>query len=427
LSVAARLRAIHGPRRTVRLKLTLLYGALFLVSGGVLLTVTNLVVRGTTTTEVVNAHVPFTVVGPNGAPPPTRLAPASLRNNRAAIAAFKRAQTRLNFVQVQADQVRSKLSRVVRFARRQPSHELHQLLITSLVALAVMAVVSIALGWLVAGRVLRPLRTITTAARDISATSLHQRLALDGPNDELHELGSTFDALLGRLEASFEAQRQFVANASHELRTPLARQRTVAEVALGDPDATVASLRESHERVLAAGEQQERLIEALLTLARSERGLADRESFDLAAVAASVLATRSLELSDRGLALETELEPAPTLGEPHLAERLVANLVDNAIRHNLASQGSLRVTTGATTDGTGATISVTNTGPVIPDSEIARLIQPFQRLDGDRVAEREGVGLGLSIADAIARAHDGTLVVVARPGGGLAVEASFPG
>jgi signal transduction histidine kinase len=423
--VAARLRAMHGPRRTVRLKLTLLYGALFLASGGVLLTITNLVVRGTTTTQVIDARVPFTVVGPNGPRVVGQLAPAFLRNNPPAIAVLKRAQKRIHTIQVQADQVRSKLSRVVGIARSQPSHEVHQLLITSLIALAVMAVVSIALGWLVAGRVLRPLRTITTAARDISATSLHQRLALDGPDDELHELGSTFDALLGRLEASFQAQRQFVANASHELRTPLARQRTIAEVALGDPDATVASLRQSHERVLAAGEQQERLIEALLTLARSERGLAHRESFDLAAVAESVLAARSPELLDRGLALETELEPAPTLGEPHLAERLVANLVDNAIRHNLAA-GSVRVATRAGRGGAGATISVTNTGPVVPDSEVARLIQPFQRLDGDRVAEREGVGLGLSIADAIARAHGGALVVQPRPDGGLTVQVSFP-
>jgi signal transduction histidine kinase len=426
---------MHGPRRTVRLKLTLLYGALFLVSGGVLLTITNLVVRGTTTTEIVNGPGPFAFVGQNhaasgslkaGAVPASVRAPPFLRNNKVAIAAFKRAQTRIHVVQAQAEQVRSKLSRVVTIARGQPSHEVHQLLITSLIALAVMAVVSIGLGWLVAGRVLRPLRTIATAARDISATSLDQRLALDGPDDELHELGSTFDALLGRLEASFEAQRQFVANASHELRTPLARQRTIAEVALGDPDATVASLRQSHERVLAAGEQQERLIEALLTLARSERGLAHREPFDLAVVAESVLAARSPELSDRGLALETELGPAPTLGEPHLAERLVANLVDNAIRHNLASQGSLRVTTVTIADGTGATISVTNTGPVVSDSEVARLIQPFQRLDGDRVAQREGVGLGLSIADAIARAHGGALVVVARPEGGLTVNVSLP-
>ncbi|HWC85605.1 MAG TPA: ATP-binding protein [Solirubrobacteraceae bacterium] len=412
---------MRGPRRTVRLKLTLLYGALFLVSGGILLTITNLVVRNATTTEVVNAHVPVAALR-HGAP--VLVAPAGLRGNPVAISALKRTQFRLSFVQRQAAQVASKLRRVVTIARGQPTHELHQLLITSLAALGVMAIVSIGLGWLVAGRVLRPVRTITAAARDISASSLHQRLALDGPDDELHELGSTFDALLGRLEASFEAQRQFVANASHELRTPLARQRTVAEVALSDPDATVESLRQSHERVLAAGEQQERLIEALLTLARSERGLARRESFDLAAVAESVLGGRGAELERRSLRVEAALAPAPALGEPRLAERLVANLIDNAIRHNVDSTGWVRVATALT--GNEATISVTNTGPLIPPGEVERLVQPFQRLDGDRVAEREGVGLGLSIADAIARAHGGELAVKAQPGGGLAVEATFP-
>jgi signal transduction histidine kinase len=159
---------------------------------------------------------------------------------------------------------------------------LDRLLVQSGIALAAMALVSVALGSVVAGRVLRPLRTITTAARDISATNLQERLALDGPDDELKELGDTFDALLERLEASFESQRRFVANASHELRTPLARQRTLAQVAIGDPGATVASLRSAHERVLASGAQQERLIEALLTLSRGEAGLDRREPVDLA-------------------------------------------------------------------------------------------------------------------------------------------------
>jgi signal transduction histidine kinase len=433
--LGAKFRALRSG--TVRLKLTVLYGALFLVSGGILLTITNVVVRNTTTSDV-----QFNAVGPaqiafQGAPPSAQpgviLAPPSLRGDRAAAMAITAVRKRLKVVQGQARQVVSKLNRVTTIAQRQPSHEKHQLLITSLIALAVMAVVSIGLGWLVAGRVLRPLRTITSAARDISASNLHERLALDGPNDELHELGSTFDGLLGRLEASFEAQRQFVSNASHELRTPLARQRTVAEVALSDPEATVESLRESHRRVLVAGEQQERLIEALLTLARSERGLGRPESFDLATIAEGVLATRRPELEERGLTLETKLDPAPSFGEPRLVERLVANLVDNAIRHNVAD-GSVQVTTRAGGDsgvGTGAgapaTVVVTNTGPFVPPGEVERLLQPFQRLDGDRTADREGVGLGLSIAAAIARAHGGTLVVSSRPDGGLAVEASFPG
>jgi signal transduction histidine kinase len=410
----------------VRLKLTVLYGALFLVSGGILLTITNLVVRNSTTTAVgVNTTLPVgfakRIIGP---PPTWQIAPAIVRANGAAITALKVTRKQLSLAQRQADQIRGKFKRIVGIAQGQPSQELHQLLITSLLALAVMTVVSIGLGWLVAGRVLRPLRTITAAARDISASNLDRRLALDGPNDELHELGSTFDGLMGRLEGSFEAQRQFVANASHELRTPLARQRTVAEVALSDPDATVESLRESHQRVLAAGEQQERLIEALLTLARSERGLARRESFDLATLTDAILSARGPDVEARGLRLEAALDPAPTFGEPQLVERLVANLVDNAIRHNLPN-GSVHVATRA---GAGrAIISVANTGPVIAPGDVERLIQPFQRLDGSRTADRDGVGLGLSIADAIARAHGGTLTVRPQPEGGLAVEASFPG
>ena len=423
MRLPARLRS--GPRRTVRLKLTVLYGALFLVSGGILLTITNLVVRNTTTTSVdINTNLPPGFARIIGSPPVQVPAPSFVKGNQAAVTALRATAKRLLIAQRQADQVRGKFTHIVGIAQRQPSHELHTLLVTSLLALAAMAVLSIGLGWLVAGRVLRPLRTITSAARDISASDLHRRLSLDGPNDELHELGTMFDGLLGRLEASFDAQRQFVANASHELRTPLARQRTIAEVALGDPDATVESLRESHQRVLAAGEQQERLIEALLTLARSERGLAQRESFDLATLTDTVLGARASDFEERGLRVEATLEPVPAFGEPRLVERLVANLVDNAIRHNVRG-GSVRVATRADDDG--ATISVANTGAVIPPGDVERLLRPFQRLDGSRAASGEGVGLGLSIADAIARAHGGTLTARPQAGGGLTVEASFPG
>jgi signal transduction histidine kinase len=409
------------PRRTVRLKLTLLYGALFLISGGILLTITNLVVRNTTASadvSFIGRAVPPSVLIHAGPPSFTLEG-----ENPAAVQQLKATQKRLKIAQVQVNQTASKLGRVLTIARRQPADVFHQLLVTSLLALGIMAVVSIGLGWLVAGRVLRPLRTITAAARDISASSLHQRLALDGPDDELRELGTTFDGLLGRLEGSFEAQRQFVANASHELRTPLARQRTVAEVALSDPEATVESLRSSHERVLAAGAQQERLIEALLTLARSARGLAHRETFDLATVTESALANRRSELEEHGLRLEATLDPAPAFGDPHLAERLVANLIDNAVKHNV-SEGSVQVAT--LTAGSHATITVVNTGPAVPPEEVERLRRPFQRLDGDRAADRDGVGLGLSIADAIARAHGGELTLRAQADGGLAVEARLP-
>jgi len=285
-----------------------------------------------------------------------------------------------------------------------------------------MAVLSIVLGWLAAGRVLRPIRTINERVREISATSLHKRLALDGPDDELTQLASTFDDLLARLEASFEAQQQFVANASHELRTPLTRARAIAEVAVDDPGATVDSLRASHERVLEAAKQQERIIEALLTLARSERGLDRNEPFDLAAITDTVLQGRRPEAGRRHLAVRATLEPAQTTGDPRLVERLVANLVDNALRHNQA-EGDVEVTT--TTRAGRPLLSVANSGPRVQADDLERLFQPFERLDGSRTHQGEGIGLGLSIVKAIDDAHRAALVARARPEGGLRVELSF--
>jgi len=304
-------------------------------------------------------------------------------------------------------------------AHKQSSAALHQLLIQSGVALAIMTVISICLGWLVAGRALRPLRTITSAAREISASSLHRRLALDGPDDELRQLGTTFNGLLERLEASFAAQRQFVANASHELRTPLTFERTLVEVALADPDATVESLRQTCRRVLGAGEQQERLIEALLTLSRSQRGIDRRTPFDLSSVARDVLRARAGEAQRREIRIDAELQPARASGDLRLAERLLANLVDNAIRHNVPG-GRIEIVTATTARG--AALSVGNTGPVVPPTEIDRLLQPFERLADGRSGHGHGtapgLGLGLSIAQAIASAHGAVLSVHSRPGGG---------
>jgi signal transduction histidine kinase len=296
---------------------------------------------------------------------------------------------------------------------------LHQLLVDSGIALGVMAVLSIWLGWVIAGRALQPLRTITNAARQISASNLHRRLALRGPDDELKQLGDTFDGLLERLESAFAAQRQFVANASHELRTPLTLERTLLELALDDPNATVDSLRQTCEHVLAAGRQQERLIEALLTLSRSQRGLDHRHAVDLAAIAEA--ATASIDHGDR--AVDGSFEAASTSGDPRLVERLVANLVGNAVRHNVDG-GRVAVST-ATRNGH-ATLLVANTGPPIPLGDVDRLFRPFQRLDASRVADPDGLGLGLSIVDAIARAHDATVTAIAPPDGGLNVEVAFP-
>ncbi len=264
---------------------------------------------------------------------------------------------------------------------------------------------------------------ITAAARELSASNLHERLALAGPNDELRELGDTFDELLARLEASFESQRQFVANASHELRTPLTLERAILEVTLADPAASSASLRAACERVLAIGEQQERMIDALLTLARSERGVVRREPVLLQAVVGDVLRDRREELARRGLRLDTQLEDAPTTGDPRLIERLVSNLIDNAVRHNTAG-GRVEVATNVESGQT--LLRVANSGPVIPADELEQLAQPFHRLGGERTGHREGHGLGLSIISAIATAHGATLTFDAPADGGLRVEVRFP-
>jgi signal transduction histidine kinase len=300
---------------------------------------------------------------------------------------------------------------------------LHSLLTMSGIALAVMTVISIGLGWLVAGRMLRPLQMITATARRISARNLHERLAMTGPDDELKELSDTFDGLLGRLERAFDAQRQFVANASHELRTPLARQRAFIEVALDDAGRTVDSLEKACARVLLASEQQERLIDALLTLAQSQRGLQLREPVDLAVVVGDVLQTRQPEAQGRGLRVNARLAEAPVLGDARLAERLAVNLVANAIVHNIPG-GWIEIVTGMS--GSSAILSVANTGPVIPPAEVQQLFQPFKRLGADRIGGHNGVGLGLSIAKAIAGAHDAQLSAHALPSGGLEIQARFP-
>ena len=282
-----------------------------------------------------------------------------------------------------------------------------------------MALIATWLGWIVAGRALQPLRTITATARDISANNLHRRLALDGPDDELRQLGSTFDALLERLEGAFAAQRQFAANVSHELRTPLTFERTLLEVALADPDASAADLRAACERVLRSGQHQERLIDALLMLSRSQRGLDCHEPVYLAAIAAHVLASTDTG----GLAVEQSLAHAQAEGDPRLVERLVANLVSNAVRHNEPG-GALMVATD-TVRGHGI-LRVSNGGAPIAPEDVERLFEPFERLDGARASVGDSLGLGLSIVRAIADAHGATIDTALPSGGGLSIEVSFP-
>jgi signal transduction histidine kinase len=394
------------PRRSVRLRLTLLYVGLFLVSAACLLTITYFLVDQ----QLPQVTSSSGVIAING---------GAAEVGGQAAAACDSSQGALLQGSGQAGTCQPLLKEVAIWVGQDT---LNKLLIESGIALGIMAVASVGLGWLMAGRVLSPLRTITAAARRISARSLHQRIAMTGPDDELKELGDTFDQLLGRLDASFRAQRQFIANASHELRTPLARQRTLLEVALRDREATNASLRAACERALAAGEQQERLIAGLLTLARGERGLDRFEPVDLAALAAAVAASRQDDADAAQLDLVARVEPAQAAGDPGLAERLVANLVDNAIRYNTTG-GQVEIGTG--TRAGRAYLTVTNTGPVIPPDQLGRLFQPFQRMDPARRSPG-GLGLGLAIVSAIAAAHGADLQAVTRTAGGLAIEVLFP-
>ncbi|OLF18944.1 sensor histidine kinase [Actinophytocola xanthii] len=384
--------ARHLPRRTVRLRLTLLCGGLFLLCGAALLPLTYLLVRGAVAPVPGTPLFDYPLPRKRPRPPDEPLPP---------------------FGGEARDEAKEIVGEAEQALIAQREDLLDELLAQSWTALAVLLVLALALGWWLAGRILRRLRTITAAARDISATNLHRRLALAGPDDELKELGDTFDELLGRLESSFQAQRQFVANASHELRTPLARQRAIGQVALDDPDATVASLRSAHERILAAGAQQERLIEAMLTLTRGQVGIDVRHPFDLAEVVSEVVEVRRAP----EVTLRSSIRPCPVSGHRPLAERLVVNLVDNAIQHN-EPDGWVEVSCGA------GVLTVTNTGPVVPGDAVRRLFEPFQRLGGTRTGQ--GLGLGLSIVRAVATAHDARVHALPRPGGGLVVTVTFP-
>lgn len=390
------------PTRTIRMRLTLAYGGLFLASGAALLTLTYFLARQQYTRS-------FFVERGNGAIARMLLTqgvspPGSVAVRRQGVV------TALPGVNRQS---------IIAAAGAQSSAIRHSLLLDSAIALGVMSVLSLWLGWMVAGRALRPLRTITNLAREVSASNLHRRLALAGPEDELKRLGNTFDDLLARLERAFEAQRRFVTNASHELRTPLTLERTLLEVALADPDADTTSLRRTCERVLAAGEQQERLLEALLTLSRSQRGVEERQPIDLAGVTAECIAA----VPDETVVLNARLNPACTCGDRQLIERLVSNLVTNALRHNIPN-GSVDVET-ATADGV-ARLTVENTGPVVPAGQIERMFEPFQRLARERTDDADGLGLGLSIVEAIAHAHHATITAKPRPAGGLVVRVDFP-
>ncbi len=404
-------RRVRHPKTTVRWRLTLLYGGLFLISGAALLAITYTLVDNA---AVFPQQTQFTIA------------------HRAALhgGAVAPSLTPVQFAPG-TKKVPPPIARLLRTVEGQKAlgdvvvtqrvADLHQLIIESALALALMAIISTGLGWVVAGRVLRPLRTMTTTTQEISEENLNRRLSMEGPRDELRQLADTIDGLLGRLEGAFDAQRRFVANASHELRTPLTAVRALLEMVLSDPTATVATFRATCEQVLEESEQQEELIEALLTLAQGQRGVDRAAVLDLTAVVGAVLGSREGGAAARQIEIGRALAPAAISGDARLIERLASNLVDNAIRHNVPGG---RVDVSVRSDGR-ATLTVANTGPVVPPEEVDRLLQPFQRLSAERTSHRDGLGLGLSIVAAIAGAHEAMLAVRARPEGGLQVDVHF--
>jgi len=302
-------------------------------------------------------------------------------------------------------------------AQHQRDLTLSHLLLYSLLTLGAVIALAAILGWIFSGRSLRPVHRITAAARAASEHNLSARVALQGPHDELSELAETFDEMLSRLQSAFESQRQFIANASHELRTPLSVMRTTVDVVLTNPDSTPDDLRGMGRDIRAAVDHAEHLIGALLILARSERGLTVREEVDLATVAEDVVDTA--DIGDRRL--HATLDPAVISGDPVLAERLIANLIDNAVRYN-TSAGDIWISTRTVAAATQLTVD--NAGQIISPADVDRIFQPFQRLN-DRTSH-DGSGLGLTIVASIAAIHGGAATAIPRKDGGLSVTVRIP-
>ncbi|MBV9383903.1 MAG: HAMP domain-containing histidine kinase [Streptosporangiaceae bacterium] len=405
---------LRMPRRSVRLRFTMLYGGLFLLSGACLLVITYILV----------AHqlLPVRLQARDHASP----GPAVTVPGTGGIASRSSGGEVMCYVGSSgvtvAGQPAQCLSYLKDYAVGERNAELNDLLIWSGVALGIMAVASVGLGWLVAGRVLRPLRTITAAARHISASSLHQRLALTGPADELKELGDTFDGMLDRLDAAFASQRRFVANASHELRTPLTEMRTLIDITTARPAASAAQLELALAAIGAAVDKSEELIEALLTLARSDRGPGHAETVDLPTAVEDAIDMIAPAAAARQIQIGTALQDTHVTGDRILLERLVSNLIDNAVQHNVAGGwvlASTRTSAGI------AELTVSNGGEHIPPDQAAGLFEPFRRLSG-RAGRPAGTGLGLSIVASVATAHGGHAQAHARPGGGLDVQVTLP-
>jgi signal transduction histidine kinase len=388
---------LRPSRLTIRARLTLVYGGLFLLAGILLLGVTYALLAGRMPGPLVeDRHIlgdlPTSV--PGGQTDVTGMPTGDLLISRIIGSTWEDA--------------------------------LESLLTQGGIALAVVGAIAITSGWLLAGRLLRPLHQVTETARRIADApaadrGLHERIALAGPHDELRELADTFDVMLERLDQSFDGQRRFIANASHELRTPLTINRALLEVAVYRTQAS-PEVRQLGETLLAINARHERLIDGLLLLARSEGEVLERSFVDLADIVGHVTA-----ITPAGdVVVRSEPGVAPTTGNAVLLERLTQNLVENGVRHNVPADGWVRVTSETRPNGT-VVLQVSNTGPVVPRYEIPNLFEPFRRLGADRLsATSPGAGLGLSIVQAVARAHGGEVDAEPRDGGGLVVTVTLP-
>ncbi|MEV0277544.1 HAMP domain-containing sensor histidine kinase [Streptomyces sp. NPDC050610] len=383
-------------RPTIRIRLTLLYGGMFLMAGIVLLTIIYLLAAQALH---VGNELPFKLLG--GSVQSTNDTCPGISGN------------------LKTDQFNEVLYNCMQDQRRLA---LNGLLRRSLLALLGLSVVAFAFGYAMAGRVLSPLGKMTRTARRVAGTDLSRRIELGGPDDELKELSDTFDEMLDRLERSFTAQQRFVANASHELRTPLAINRTLLEVHLSDPEAS-PELQQLGKTLLATNERSEQLVEGLLLLARSDNELVDRKPVDLAEVATQAVDQTRAEAQAKDVELTGDRQPAVVQGNGVLLERIALNLVQNAVRYN-TPDGWVRVTTESQRGQ--ALLVVENTGPVVPAYEVDNIFEPFRRLRTERTGSDKGVGLGLSIVRSVARAHGGRITAEPREGGGLVMRVVLP-
>lgn len=420
---------MNAVRPTVRLKLTMTYGGLFLLAGALLLAVNYALVRRSIG-PAPDVGLTFVTSAPAGVPGPiggigpgTGAVKVIIGEQGRVVGAITKPTAGILPEPVTPDgrKVSDVLQEVTNSYR---SKTLHELVVKSLQALGLMSLLSVGFGWAISGRVLAPLHRMTATARKLSEENLHERIALAGPDDELKELADTFDAMLARLESAFDSQKRFVANASHELRTPLSIIRTEVDVALANPDATADELRRMGEVVRRATERSQALIDGLLVLARSDRGPGTLVPVDLAMLAEESLAQASGEAAAAGVELRSRLEPASTDGDDALLGRLAGNLVENAIRHNERG-GHVEVVTGPASDPGEVRLAVSNSGTVIDPTDVDGLFEPFRRLGSDRVGGR-GAGLGLSIVRSVTVAHGGRIAARPRPKGGLIVEIFLP-